>query len=97
MPDYTILMAIVGGKMNLKARYRRGFRLARLEHETRYFAIKVMIAGVLVLGAGYYYWNKLVILIAMIVIAFSVVIELLSLIAHTLEKRTMNSIRHKRS
>jgi hypothetical protein len=83
--------------MRLKDRYRIGFRLGKLEHQTRYLAIKILIIGVLILGGGYYWWNKLVVLISLIIIGISAILELLSLIFHIFEKKTLNNIRHSHS
>lgn len=83
--------------MRIKDRYRIGFSLGKLEHRTRYLAIKILIIGILILGGGYCWWNKLVVLISLIIIGISVILELLSLLFHILEKKTLNSIRHSHS
>lgn len=77
----------------MKKRYALGFKFGKLEHKTRYFGIKVLIIGAITLCAGYYFKNDLCILSGIVITVFVTVVELISLVFHFLEKKTMDKIR----
>lgn len=66
-----------------------GFGLGKLEHKTRIIGYWLLAGGFTTL---YFEWYT----IAYIIVGLALLTETISYIFHFFEKKTMNSIRHKR-
>jgi hypothetical protein len=73
-----------------------GFKFGKLEHKARYFAMKLLVVGLIIMAFGFYYDCEIFKQIGAAGVFGCFVVELVSLGFHAQEKKFMNEFRHSK-